>query len=156
MTDAVVVDASLATKWVAPEPYTAEAIELLAEWRENGWRRLVPAWFAAEMSNVLYRKGLAAGAPLWDTVNGLHRVMAVVTVSELDAASVARGIQIADSLNRPATYDSLYAALAERESCELWTADERFWNAARTTYPWVRWIGERAVGGEERGDRDTG
>jgi predicted nucleic acid-binding protein len=72
--------------------------------------------------------------------------MAVVTVSEMDAATASRGIQIADELGRPSTYDSLYVALAEREDCELWTADERYWNAARAQFPRVRWIGDEARG----------
>lgn len=38
-------------------------------------------------------------------------------------------MEIAALLGRPATHDSQYTA--EREGCELWTADERFWNAVR-------------------------
>jgi hypothetical protein len=38
--------------------------------------------------------------------------------------------------------DARYLALAERESCEYWTADERLWNSVRAQLGWVRWLGE--------------
>jgi predicted nucleic acid-binding protein len=144
MTDSVVVDASLAIKWVKPEPYTAEAIALLTEGSNAEIEPVVPAWFAIEVSNVLYRQGLAITAPPHDAVNAFHGIMASVTPLVLDAANVARGVQIAAELNQPRTYDAVYAALAEREGCELWTADERFWRIANRRFSFVRWIGERA------------
>jgi predicted nucleic acid-binding protein len=72
----VVVDASLAVKWVRQERYTTEARALLID---------------LELRNA---------------------------------------------------YDCMYAVLAEREGCEFWTGDERFWNVARSSFPWVRWVGE--------------
>jgi len=44
-------------------------------------------------------------------------------------------------LGRPTTYDRHYLALAERFQCELWTGDERFYNAITRAIPWVKWIG---------------
>lgn len=38
----VVVDASLAVKWVLEEPYTREAEELLAKWKDNEVRTIAP------------------------------------------------------------------------------------------------------------------
>lgn len=71
-------------------------------------------------------------------------LLAVVTLESPGSALCERALVIADELKRAAAYDTQYAALAEREGCELWTADERFWNAAKTRYPWVRWVGEPA------------
>jgi predicted nucleic acid-binding protein len=53
-----------------------------------------------------------------------------------------RAFELAERLNRPATYDSHYLALAEYLGCEFWTADERLVNAAHSTFSWVRWVGE--------------
>jgi len=44
-------------------------------------------------------------------------------------------------LDRAAAYDSFSLALAEVLQCDLWTADQRLYNAVNE--PWVRWIGIR-------------
>lgn len=41
----VVVDASLALKWVVEEPYSAEARGLLEEWRNQRRKLVAPALF---------------------------------------------------------------------------------------------------------------
>lgn len=53
----------------------------------------------------------------------------------------SRAMTLAHQLGRPTTYDCQYLALAEHAQCQLWTADQRFYNAARDAYPWMRWIG---------------
>ena len=50
-------------------------------------------------------------------------------------------MELAHRFGIPAAYDAHYLALAEVEKCELWTADERLWNAVRSEVDWVRWIG---------------
>lgn len=54
----------------------------------------------------------------------------------------ARGQGLAHQFRRPAGYDAHYLALAEREGCDFWTADERLWKAVRPQLTWVRWLGE--------------
>ncbi|MFN4218617.1 MAG: type II toxin-antitoxin system VapC family toxin [Candidatus Bipolaricaulia bacterium] len=39
-------------------------------------------------------------------------------------------------------YDSAYLALAEQESCDLWTGDLSFYRAVSKKLRWVRWIGD--------------
>ena len=147
----VIVDASLAVKWVVKEDYSDAALDLLTEWVMAAVVRLTPLWFPCEVSNVLYRKARGGGAPIVDAIDSFHRIVAIVTMTGLDPATIARAIEIADELNQPRTYDTLYVALAEHEDCELWTADERFWNVARARFPWVRWIGQHAAGGAGTG-----
>lgn len=55
MPGSVVVDASLALKWVLFEKHTPEAHALLAGWEAGEAVRIVPALFAFEAANVLYR-----------------------------------------------------------------------------------------------------
>lgn len=52
----VVVDASLALKWVVEEPYSAEARALLNRWRENRRALLAPALFLYEVTNALAKR----------------------------------------------------------------------------------------------------
>ena len=51
----------------------------------------------------------------------------------------------AEELNQPTTYDTVYLALAQILDCELWTADRKFYNAARGQAPQVKWVGEHQV-----------
>ena len=53
-----------------------------------------------------------------------------------------RALQLASQLKQNAAYDAHYLALAESLSCELWTADERFYRAASPSIDKVHWIGE--------------
>jgi predicted nucleic acid-binding protein len=56
----------------------------------------------------------------------------------------ARAMELAREHRRANTYDSQYLALAERQDSELWTGDERFYNAVESRIGWLRWIGEDA------------
>jgi len=50
--------------------------------------------------------------------------------------------QLAKQFDRPGAYDAAYLALAQLRGCELWTADERLYNAVSRELPWVKWVGE--------------
>ena len=56
MSDEIVVDASLALKWVLDEPYTVEANDLLENWREHRNKLLAPALFLYEIANALTKR----------------------------------------------------------------------------------------------------
>ena len=53
-----------------------------------------------------------------------------------------RALELASRFGQGAAYDAHYLALAETLGCELWTADEKFFRAARGEATSVRWIGE--------------
>lgn len=48
-------------------------------------------------------------------------------------------------VNARKLYDLQYVALAEVESCELWTADQRLVGLVAGHCPWVHWVGEVKV-----------
>src|SRR3982074_700540 len=56
--DNVVVDASIAVKWVVEEEGSEDARTLLGRWLEAGIQPLAPSWFTCEIANILYRKAL--------------------------------------------------------------------------------------------------
>lgn len=140
--DRVVVDASLAVKWVITEIHTPEAVHLLADWEQRTVRRLAPSWFVAEVANVLF-KGVRRQAMTVPVARLAGRRIARTAVLRPVSLRLAeRAIELADHLGLPATHDALYLALAEREGCDFWTADERLWNSAKAALPWVRWVGQ--------------
>jgi predicted nucleic acid-binding protein len=83
---------------------------------------------------------------LFDAQAALQDVLSNVFVHDVEPAVSVRALAIADQLRQRASYDAQYLALAEHLGCELWTADERFWNAARPAFPQVRWVGEIRTG----------
>jgi predicted nucleic acid-binding protein len=140
----VVVDASLAVQWVIQEEHTREARALLRDWDAAQTRRSVPGWFACEVGNVFYKRVIRGRMTVTQAKAGVDVVLGQVTMLDVEPAMPKRALEFADTLGRPTTYDAHYLALAEHLGCELWTADERLWNASRATLPWVRWVGEVA------------
>lgn len=149
----VVVDTSIALKWVLVEPDSPVARGLLAEWIENEMVILAPELLAYEVSNSLYRKARKGEMTLDAAKLGLTKILS--TGLEFDSSSSSalsvRAMEIAEHFNLPATYDAHYVALAEREKCELWTADTRLWRAVQEKMTWVHNLGEYtlAVNGEK-------
>lgn len=63
-----------------------------------------------------------------------------VTVKHISGVR-QRARHIAKQANQRRVYDSVYAALAEIEGCELWTADYAFYHAVRSFLPFVKYVG---------------
>ncbi len=145
MTATVVVDASVAVKWVLEEIYTAEAVDLHTVWEANGVQPIAPSWFACEVSNILFKRVRRDELALADAKQALAGILDAVQLRDPEPAIAAHALDIAAQLSQTATYDAQYAALAEAEGCELWTADERFWRAAQPLCPYIRWVGEHQV-----------
>ena len=143
MNESVVVDSSVAFKWVVEEEYSDEARVLLRQWWNEQVQVYAPTWFLFEISNILYQR-IRRGHL---TLDAATRIMV-----ELQAANVElvgydqslhiRALELAHHFSLRATYDAHYLALAESLDCEMWTADERLWNSVRAAVGWVRWIGE--------------
>jgi predicted nucleic acid-binding protein len=62
-------------------------------------------------------------------------------ILHFDEALLKRGYELAAELNRPTAYDSQYLALAERLSCDFWTADERIFNSVSSKNTHIHWLG---------------
>lgn len=142
MRNAVVVDTSVVVKWILDEPDSKIALALLTEWTDKEIDILAPALLAYEITNVLYQRVHRDEMSLVKAKQALAKVI----LSELeldfsqDPALSTQAMELAHSFNLPATYDAHYLALAEREGCELWTADKRMWNTIRGKLAWVRWM----------------
>ena len=138
----VTVDASLAVKWILPEDDTDLALALIEEWAATAVQPIAPGWFACEVANVLFQRIRAGEMSLSDARAQLRTLLAVVDLRDEDPSDAERAMEIALLAGRQATYDAQYAALAERLGCELWTADDRFRDAAIGVFPRVRSLTE--------------
>ena len=137
----VVADANLALKWVVPEVHSDVAQAVRFRWQSNGENPVAPPIFKSEVTNALYQMVRRGRLLIEDAAAALDAVMPAVAIVE-PAGLYEAALRIADELGVEATYDALYVALAEAESCELWTADRRLVRAAQARFPGVRWIGE--------------
>lgn len=137
---AIVVDASIALKWVLPEPDSSVAVALLNEWLTNDVRVIAPSWFAGEVANILYRRARRGTFTIQDAHRALTGVLTIVECMPESSAEAHRAMDIANTTARAATYDAMYLALALTRNSEYWTADEIFYNATKHAYPQVRWM----------------
>jgi predicted nucleic acid-binding protein len=142
---AVVIDASLALKWVLAEAYTAEAVQLVEEWEHQDITPIAPSWFAAEIANVLFQRMRQGTLMLADVQLAVPALLAEVEMRDTEPETAVRAVEIAQQIGERATYDSQYAALAEHEGCELWTADDRFHAAVVSAFPFVHHVREVTV-----------
>ncbi|HZU66802.1 MAG TPA: type II toxin-antitoxin system VapC family toxin [Ktedonobacteraceae bacterium] len=136
----VVVDTSIAIKWVLDEPDSSLALALLFKWIDEGTEIRAPALLAYEVANVLYQRVRKGELSAERAKKGLEDVLLIELELNLDdfLNLGKRAIELAHLYSLPAAYDPHYLALAEREQCDYWTADTRLWNAIGGKLPWVR------------------
>ena len=122
----LVIDASVAIKWVVLEAGSEQALGLIKANQEL----IAPDWMLLEAAHGIW-KAVGAGALTSETAIRANDAMPdffanlVPTVDLMKAA-----VDLSYTLYQP-TYDCLYLALAIRENAPLVTADRKFWNAAK-------------------------
>jgi predicted nucleic acid-binding protein len=144
MSNVVIVDASIAIKWTLNESDSSAALALLAHWNDEEIEVLAPALLAYEVTNALYRRVRKGEIPFEDARRGLTEIIFKVVEFDFpeDPDFNIRALELGQQCGLPAAYDSHYLALAEREGCELWTADLRMWNSVNGKLDWLRRLGD--------------
>jgi len=115
----IVVDASVALKWVLDEPGSTQALAVL-----DSDVLHAPEFLLVEVANVFWakqRRGIISRAAADAAFEAIAAVpFALAPIGELTAAArtLAFGLDLT-------VYDALYAALAQRYDCPLVTADRQ-------------------------------
>jgi predicted nucleic acid-binding protein len=142
----VVVDASLAVKWVLSEPYAEQALAIAKDWAARDIRPTAPWLLLVEVSDVLHRRTLLGQiSPLQAHELATAFLGLGIEIRESPQLHI-RALELALELQQPAIYDTHYLALAEILDCDLFTADERFFNSVKERQPRVKLLGEFEVG----------
>lgn len=131
-----VLDASVVLKWVLPEADTPRAVRLRNAYRQKLNELLAPDIFAAEVAHSLTR---AERRGIFTPPEGARRLLLVLRTAPLLYPSLPllrRAVDISSAM-RVGVYDCLYVALAEREGCELVTADAKLFTGFRAIYPFI-------------------
>src|SRR5439155_23182835 len=140
----VVVDTSIAVKWVLKDANSGIALALLTEWADREMVLIAPALLAYEVSNALYQHVRSGKLPPEDAEQGLKEVVFPAIgfdVSQKPDYNI-RAMELARQCGLPATYDAHFLELAERKGCELWTDDMRLWRAVQGKLGWVHYMSD--------------
>lgn len=127
---ATVLDASIAVRWVATEPGSAEAASLLS--RPTRW--VAPRLLLTEVAGALRRKTVEGRLREMVAAEALDALLGAVDAGAIrladDEQVIAAALMLATSLNHRVA-DCVYVAVAEREGAGLATADQRLAAMAR-------------------------
>jgi predicted nucleic acid-binding protein len=124
----LVVDASVAVKWFLPEPDAEPAVAML----RGSHRLIAPDLLWIEVASVLW-KVARRGSLSADEAQRMIADAAAFPVEIVESVSLLPdALRIATAADRT-VYDSLYVALAARDSAVMVTADNRLVNALANT-----------------------
>ena len=133
----LVLDSSVAIKWVLPEKDTPKAVRLRNEFRRGVHELLAPDVFPVEFSHALTRAERRGVIRPPAAIKRLNNVLSYPPVLYPYLPLLVRAVSIS-SQTRQGVYDCLFVALAERERCELLTADARLITNLQPTFPFIR------------------
>jgi predicted nucleic acid-binding protein len=131
-----VIDSSVAFKWAVAETDSDKAIALRDDSLKGTHELLAPDLLPTEVANSLLvaeRRGRLQPGDWPIFFNDILRYCPLLhgalplTVRAYEIASLIAG----------SIYDSLYVALAERETCEFVTADDKLVRKAQAHFPFV-------------------
>ena len=145
MNGVVVVDASLAIKWLVSEENSDKACAISRSWANAGIQTAAPYLMPVEVTNALHRRVVRGELTVEDAIRLLEYLLASGIELRDEPGLQVRALQLASRLRQGAVYDAHYLALAEALGCDFWTADQRFYRAAVSVTQNVRWIGESAA-----------
>lgn len=129
----LIVDASVAVKWVAHEPGSMDARAL----GNDDEPLIAPELVVAEVGNALWKKCRGGILSRAQAAQGLRQLPLLFHQLHSDLTLSGRALEIALDAD-DAIYDCFYIALAQRENAPLITADERQLAAARKAKVKVR------------------
>jgi len=122
----IVIDASVALKWVLDEPESQAAVAL------GGQELIAPALWLAEAANVLWRRA-RIGEITSDQAAALFLELRKAPVASLSMEPyLEQALELAVEMGHP-VYDCIYLALALHHQTHVVTADRRFASAASTS-----------------------
>jgi predicted nucleic acid-binding protein len=119
----LVVDASVAVKWVLREEHEAAARRVL-----SNRRLLAPHLLWAEIGNTLWKRHRRREASVEEVRRMLAEIRRLPVMTFAHWPLLPKALDLAISLNQT-VYDCLYLALAEARDGLMITADRRFHDA---------------------------
>jgi predicted nucleic acid-binding protein len=132
-----VLDSSVGFKWVVPEVDSDKALLLRAGFLTAVHELLSPDVFPGEVGHALTRAERQGRITVGEALRLWSDVMTTAPRLIPSLPLTHRAIAVS-SRTRIGVFDCLYVALAERENCELLTADTRLINSLQPHFPFVK------------------
>ena len=137
----LVLDASVAIKWVNPHEPLADKAILIREDYERGYISLVvPTFWDYEVANGV-NKAVARGQLTTEEGHEAIALLLALPAQKAPLPSLHESYVLARRYQR-SVYDSWYVNLAEQTGCDCWTADQKLYNALKDTIPRIRWLSD--------------
>lgn len=142
----VVVDASVAVKWVIAEDLSDRAVALYEAGLASRLPSVVPPHFASEVVNAIYRRSRRKVQENQIPENRAKQVAEAFLKLRFRAVAprglYSEAFSFAVAHRQSSIYDALYVVLAGMLGVDFWTADLTLLRVVGPTAPWMRWIGE--------------
>src|SRR5581483_5000537 len=131
-----VLDSSTAVKWVLPELPSDEAIRIRDGFRNGAHELLEPDIYTGEVAHALTRPECKRVIRTGESLFLLNDVLRTCPDLHESQPLLFRACEIS-SQNRTGFFDCHYVALAEREACELLTADDTVLKNLQAQFPFI-------------------
>ncbi len=138
----LLVDVSVALKWVLVEDDSDRALALFRSAAEQSRSILAPPLLMSEATNALHQRHRRGAISAAQADAALSAVLAfpihIVSPPDLHRQTM----RIARDYGLSATYDAQYLAAALSAAAEFWTADRKLYRTLPRSLTWVNWIGD--------------
>jgi predicted nucleic acid-binding protein len=131
-----VLDSCVALKWVLTEQDSAKALALRDEFRRKVHDFFAPDIFLVECAHSLARAERKKLIQLGESIPLFGKILSSTPDFHPHEVLLGRALEIASDM-RCGVYDCLYVSLAEREGCELVTADEKMLKNLQPRFPFI-------------------
>jgi predicted nucleic acid-binding protein len=131
-----VLDSSVALKWFLVEPDSDKALRLRDDARAAIHELLAPDFFPVEMAHAITRAERQGRITPAEGSSFLADMLSDLPVLHANIPLLPRAYVIS-SAARIGVYDCVYVALAEREKCDLVTADTRLVANLKNQFPFI-------------------
>jgi predicted nucleic acid-binding protein len=131
-----VLDSSVGFKWLVPELHSDKALRLRDDYRSGLLELIAPDIFLIEIAHALTRAERQKRITPAQGALALADLMSMQPQLFSFIALLPRAYQISSD-RQVGVYDCLYVALAEREGCDLVTADDRMVKNLQPHFPFL-------------------
>ena len=137
----ICLDASLVLAWLLPPERIPPVTDIWDGLLRRGDQLLGPPLLFIEVTSVLRERHVQKQITSQEAETAFSTFQLLPIQRAWPRELHTKAWEVAKALSQRKAYDAHYLALAEIEGCELWTADQRLYNAVGGRMPWLKLVG---------------